>query len=259
MLPSAPPLPGLKGPRSVLLALCTVDRAGATALLRAHAFATAAGARLRVLRVLPSARGEAEAQLREVVDWCARELPYPVGPDDCAVAQGDFVAAVLAAAEPGCQLVVLPVAQWSGRAAEQLARAVRVPVLVARPARSGCVVGATNLELASFPVLSQVADLQARLEGKAVLVHSVSSASGDVGRRLDRLRGAAGELLAWAEVVVLQDPSTAHAILKVARQHDCDLIVMGAPRGEGRLFGRSVTEEVVARARRSVWVTPVEA
>lgn len=243
----------------VVLALAGLDAAGAVALLRAHAFAAASAARLLVLWVVSPRlvfRSETLSRLRT---FCARELPYPLGPGVCRVVAGDFVAEVARFAEHS-DLVVLGASRWAGRAAEQLARGSQLPVLVARPARRGCVLGATNLEHARYPVLSQLATLQRRLETKAVVVHSVGHDEPEaaVKSRLERLRTAAGDRLAWADLVVTQQASPVLAILSLARQHDSDLIVVGAPRTEVRMFGRSVTEEVVARARRSVWVTPLE-
>jgi len=247
-------------PRSVLLALCSLDRAGSVALLRAHALAAANAARLLVLRVVPSRHGASATARQELECWAARELPYPLDAGSCQVIAGDFVAEVAAAALTArAELVVLPATGWAGRAADELSRGARLPVLVARPARGGCVVGATSLAHAHLPVLRELANLQQRLETKAVVVHTVQGPSASAGDGLERLRTAAGEALAWAELVVVDDPSAPRAILKVARQHDSDLIVIGAGARSPTLFGRTVTEEVVARARRSVWVTPTVA
>jgi nucleotide-binding universal stress UspA family protein len=184
------------------------------------------------------------------------------------------------AAELGASLIVLsPEANGRrhGRKVTRLARATNTPVLVAREtAASEVIVAATDLRSEAVPVLKKAAELSERLGVPMVAVHNLNMDLTSIGpemavqlgrsaeskltnERRQLLSDACQKLSVQSEPLLTNEFDPVAAVLREARSRDADLIIVGT-RGRSwleRLLTRSVSAEIVSRARRSVLVTPV--
>jgi nucleotide-binding universal stress UspA family protein len=167
-------------------------------------------------------------------------------------------------------IIVAPGMPPYGRMVTALARAARVPVLVARARReTDIIVAATDLRDRTFPVLRTAAEFGQRLHASVVAIHNVGtptpheSASDRVTYACNtcarRLRDASRRLAIDADVVISRELSSAEAILREARMRNVDLIVVGARARSWleRWTNRSVAARVVGGAEGSVLVTPL--
>lgn len=199
------------------------------------------------------------------------------GIEHVAIAHGELVEQAAAyAATLEASLIVVPAREGRlGKTVTALASAAGVPVLVAHE-RAGkpAIVAATDLREGDYPVLRKAASLGQRLEARLVAVHNVGSAAlgatpvWAVGAprpplaqasRAEELAAAARGLPIDAETIVLDELSSADAILAEARAHDADIVVVGTRR-RGWLddLAGSVAIEVVNRAACTVLVLPLD-
>lgn len=260
------------------------------ALARAASLARALDAELHVLHVRPfarsgrrpraEARGPGRSLQRSVGGWLADAL----GPGAARVAlsarRGDFVhESAIRCVELGASVVVVAAeGPRLGSRVTGLVQASGRPVLVARQAGSAdCMIAATDLESASFPVLSDASALAQLLTTRVVAIHnlaplcvilggglsrplSIPPDEREVEERSDLLLHAAGHVTSCDAAVVRHERDPAAAILDEARSREADLIVVGSRRRRwtGRMIAGNVAERVVARASRSVLVTPLD-
>ncbi len=238
--------------RAVLVVLHALDDDAKVALDRGWGAAASVGWRLRVVLSVPVGcrLAEREAALEA---WCSMSLPAALREDGREVREGELSAAAAESASRCVPaLMVVPARPEAGRVAEHLVGMLRVPVLVARPARRGAVVGAVDLDHPELPVLRQIAAFTGPVHGSAVLVRSVEDdAAPALETRIGALRAATQWLLPDAQLIVTARPSRVNGILEVARRLDSDLIVVAEQRGAAEPNG-----ELVARARRSVLIIP---
>jgi nucleotide-binding universal stress UspA family protein len=247
---------------ATLLAVETIDEAAGVALARAQAFALLRGGGLCILRVCPpgTAAVEVFCAEQELRKQCRRQLEESLGSDRLVVCAGDFTDEVKRASSTcGADLIVIAADGTAAERAARIARQTSLPVLVARPPRTeGTLVAATDLARPKYPVVRQVAELAARLDAQAVLLHSAADPDG-VGRQHELLKTVATSLAPGAELLVTRDGDPLEAILAAERRYDCDLTVVGATVGsKPDLVAPSLAEEVVRNAKGSVLITPVE-
>jgi nucleotide-binding universal stress UspA family protein len=249
------------------------------ALLRARELAEMFEGELLVLRVLFGPAGAEEVAglarfadvIRRTRAFCDAALGRGLGPRHVLVRAGDFEPTVTRAAmERHADLVVIPPAEGhSGERVTAIATKAGVPVLVARePMSPDVVVAATDLLDERYPVLSRAAYIAARSGARVVAVHNVPRsalaegdapsrqrlASEEVERRRRRLEVLAGGLEAPMDPVVVSQPSTTEAILRVARERDANLVVVGARSSQEA--GQRTAAEIVEGSRRSILVMP---
>ncbi len=163
------------------------------------------------------------------------------------------------------------------RDATFLVRETGLPVLVARSVESGStIVAATDLLHRELPVLRAAADLASAMEAPLVAVHNVPAltiepltATGvpvavgptpeDLSARARALEVAVRAIDPDATALIVSESQASVGILQQAREHDADLVVVGAYGGswmERVLFG-STADDVLRSARRSVLVLPL--
>lgn len=287
--------PGAARGRDVLFVANGNERLS-TGLLRAAALAHALGGRLIVACTAPRwmphnmlfphhnaaeglaiASGHAAARDR-LRAFCDAVLTERLPEDRLFVRAGGLAkVAVELAGEASAAPVVLGPGS-DGKTAAEVACRARVPVLVARRARLGSIVAATDLADPRFPVLRQAGQLAGRADERATVVHNVPAMpgvglpGGALGARLGlvpeetilseyrwRLHAVVRSLGIAADPVVVSRPSAADAILEIAREHDADLVVVGthARSWLARLLSPSIAEVVVDRADGSVLVMPL--
>lgn len=187
----------------------------------------------------------------------------------------------VAAKAIGASLVMVPrqrqhgwVSRWSF---EQLALSVvqrtqRPCLVVGKPRASSAILAATDLSDPHFPVLHYAAGIASRIDGDVKLVHNLDSPTlGFAGPSAllaglecldsaeeiqDALHKVAG---GDTQVLVLNEPDTAAAIVHAAEELQADLIVAGTHRPQRfRLLPRfSTAEEVTRRASCCVLLVPL--
>jgi nucleotide-binding universal stress UspA family protein len=223
----------------------------------------------------------AEAVLHSVRHFCDRGLAEPLPSDHMLVEQGEFSEVVTQTArELDASLVVIAGAERRpGKAVAQIARAVGVPVWVARrSALGGGIVVATDFGDPRCDELRQAVALAPQVPGRLAFVHNVKpivhAAMTGLGHCTctvveppahalaecrDRLQALAAFFGVHADPKVVSRPSAEDAILEVARETGADLIVVGARR-QGfieRLFGTALAARIVDHCERSVLVAPL--
>ncbi len=280
----------------VLLALFEHGRP-TKALREAAAHALALGAELHVVRVLPEPshvnalfpqRNALEALLAvdrvfacldRTVAWLGDALGSSGVARCCSVTHGEFIEQVARCADQlGARLIVVPPRESSvGNVVTSLACASNRPVLSAREGgRADTILAATDLESSAYPVLWTAAELARGIEATMVAVHNVERPR-DVSDADDastptsyaprdattptssELEDISQRLPVTTEPVVRRDVDAVAAILDEARNRDAGLVVVGTRR-RGWFEGfvrRTVASRVVARAKRSVLVTPL--
>jgi nucleotide-binding universal stress UspA family protein len=159
-----------------------------------------------------------------------------------------------------------------------LASAAQVPVLVAHERRGKpAIVAATDLQSQGYPVLREAAVFGQRLEARLVAVHNVEPVVPSIANTawtinpppLRAVRTAPSELLTQAakrlpvdaEAVILDEFSSAGAILAETRARDADYVVVGTRRRKtwlDQLVSGHVADEIIARASCSVLVLPLD-
>jgi nucleotide-binding universal stress UspA family protein len=271
-------------------------------LKRADALAEAMGVELRIVRVVdpypvltPSmrlfnARDAARAldeltKLREATcEWFESALGHALSPGQLEVVRGDFVEITCERAlELAAALVVIaPSRRLLDSNVESLATRSGLPILIARSGSEldPCVVAATDLEDARFPVLRAAAQLAQVLGAAVVPVHNVCPLPAMLRgaahhpsalreraawlatakeRKQSGLARAVGELELSQAGVISDDYDAARAILHEARSRKADLVVVGLRTRSWieRLLSPSVATSVVRGARRSVLITPL--
>lgn len=218
-----------------------------------------------------------------ITRWAADSLPAALGPERIALCRGDFVTSIVDHAKAiGASLIILaPSVQRSPKAVELLADTSALPVLVAHRSSQphAAILAATDLRDAAYPVLRRAMALGDLLQAPVVPLHNVSPLAAVIGHAvrhpssLREFRTLYGELqlqqklrlgdarahLKLERGVVCNAERTVDAILEQARAHDAELVVVGLRRRSwlDRKVGVSVAAQVVARARRSVLVSPM--
>ena len=274
----------LRGP---VLAAVTLDERAHEVLRQAGDLAAAVGAPLLVCHALPErvhmwrrAQHEGdelatlEARTRAILADCVHSV-LNAGPPalEIAIAVGPPHAVILDQVErvQAGLLVVGP-----GRTGYRVVRGVPCPVLVARPNKEGCVIGATDFSDPSLPALDVAASEATRRHARLRLVHCLEFAEPvslgspilgmlpelpatvirDLERSAyDRLRAFLDERhLRGDALLVRGDP--AHTIVNLAASNPAELVVIGI-RGRtnlSRLFLGSVAEAILHTAPCSVLV-----
>lgn len=280
----------------IVLALRAAERPSAN-LERTLSIARALDARLHVICVLPditrlralfssdcvTAARTVERTLeahRAIRDWLRDWLAGSEVIEHVAIVHGKFVeqAAAYAATIDAKLVIVPPRGRRHTRLVTSLANAAQVPVLVAHERRGKpAIVAATDLQSQGYPVLREAAAFGQRLEARLVAVHNVEPVVPSVASTawtinpppLRAVRGARSELLARAaerlpveaEAVILDEFSSAGAILAETKARDADYVVVGTRRRKTWLdefaSGR-VAGEIIARAPCSVLVLPLD-
>jgi nucleotide-binding universal stress UspA family protein len=199
------------------------------------------------------------------------------------VTRDDLCSALAArAAHVDAALIVLPPVERSlGRAVTSLVSTTRMPVLVARNAKSqgsNTIVAATDLQSTAYPVLRVASTFERCLKLPVVTLHNVQPLSMVVGtgtmglssiilpptpgraQRLARLARVSSRLFGDAQPVLRDEASVAYAILDEAQRHDAALVVVGARKRSWweRLLIGSIAEQIVEHAQHSVLVTPLD-
>lgn len=277
------------------MGLFGADRA-VHALLRGADLALATGAELRVVRVLPSHRtmsrmlfphhhddelaatmlAEVEAMIEDEA-WCDEVLGEHLGARH-VVRHGELAECVAEeAASVATRVIVIPSGVVDVHVAIELAQRVLAPVLLARPRTAAdVIVAATDLEDRSLPVLRVAAGLAPTVTDRIVCIHNVPPAIdvdpmgalyfpalsflGRTAARREWLLGdAVRQISPHGDPLITNRSRTADAILDAARDHDADVIALGA-RAHGtmaRWFHPGVAEQVCRRTRRSVLLAPL--
>jgi nucleotide-binding universal stress UspA family protein len=287
---------GRAAPR-VVLALMDLERPTGS-LRRAVAYARTLGMRLHVVCVLPGAPAwsalfsrqsvlkEARAGdrtpcvERETRAWLRDSLGDEEVIEHVAVAHGGFVEQAAAySASIASQLIIVP--PRKARLSEMvtsLAAEAKTPVLIAheRPGKPA-IVAATDLESNGYPVLREAAELGQRFHAHVVALHNVEPVPSSVvgtawagnlsqppvvrATRSQELARAVGRFCVAAETVVLDDFSSARAILAEAAAREAGVVVVGTRRHAGwlgKLGRRRVAAQVIERASCSVLVLPLD-
>jgi nucleotide-binding universal stress UspA family protein len=283
------------GPR-IVLALRAAERPSAN-LERALSIARALDARLHVLCILPgiarlralftsecvAAARTVERTLeahRSTRDWLRDFAAAGEVVEHVAIVHGRFVeqAAAYAATVDSKLIIVPPRGRRYTRLVTSLAGAARVPVLVAHGHRGNpAIVAATDLQSQGYPVLREAAEFGQRFAARVVAVHNVEPVMPSVAStawtlhqpplraaraaRSEQLAQAAERLPVDARAVVLDEFSSAGAILAEVAARDADYVVVGTRRRKTWLdefASGHVANEVIARAPCSVIVLPLD-
>lgn len=282
--------------RPVILFACREGDGRPTALRRAAELSRVLDCELFVTCVLPPsldervrgfisgragalpAEARARAAERHAGAWITDVLGDGANPPRVDVRGGAFVAQVARrACEVGAGLIVVPDEGIGiGHAATRLAHATSVPVLVGREgAMSGVIVAATDLRDPDLPVLRHAAILARRLSVPVLALHNVApmvsrlggeapgtapvmTASGLTEIRTQMRKGVRGAAID-ANAIVANESRIEWAILQAARRRHADIIAVGTRRRSwfSRIVDRSVGEQVVDGARRSVLLIPL--
>lgn len=187
----------------------------------------------------------------------------------------------IAAKAIGASLVMVPrqrqhgwISRWSF---EHLALAVvqrteRPCLVVGKPRATSAILAATDLSDPHFPVVHYAASIASRIDGDVRLLHNLDSPAvglagpsallagldslGSAEEIQETLRKIAGE---DAQVLLLNEPDTAAAIVHAAEELQADLIVAGTHRPQHfRLLPRfSTAEEITRRASCCVLLVPL--
>lgn len=140
------------------------------------------------------------------------------------------------------------------------------PVLVCGPARNDALVVATDLMDPAVPVVRTAARLATRLGRPLSIVHNVSGvtlrgttfplpgalAEAVVAERLDQLDRLVRDVAPRSDARLTRAPTAGDAVLRVAREQDVDLVVIGVRSSMGL-----TTESILTEARRSVLTVPL--
>lgn len=211
-------------------------------------------------------------------DWLEDVLGIERAAASLRTRVGDFVKQGAAlATEVEANLIIMAPQEGLGRTATALARAARVPVLVAREAMSAeVIVAATDLEDVAYPVLQIATQLGRRLGAPIIALHNLNPVS--VFSAVDRaLSSSTGFGLALADLkrgrmervlrqlpghatpVLADEADPVDAILREAHGRSADLIVVGTRRrSSDPLKPSSIPVRVIARARCSVLIVPLD-
>lgn len=265
-------------------------------LLRALALARVLGAKLHVLRMLPSAfrvRTHAArdfvARIRALENLAHGNRATGQWLSDIAgdvdtierfdVIQGEFSEHVrVHARELAVQAIVVAASEGKGGGAmTNLACRAGLPVLVAREAVGrNTIVAATDLRDGSYPVLAKAADWSRKLDVSMVALHNFSPLPLPIPFELDwplgglwsdpvqqglsaRLAHVSNQLNLESEPVTRHELHPATAILREAVRRDADLVMVGvrARWWLNRPMLGCVASQVVNRAKCSVLVLPL--
>lgn len=278
----------------IVLALRAAERPSGN-LERALSITRALGARLHVVCVLPdiarlralfssdcvTAARTVERTLeahRATREWLRDWLAGSEVIEHVAIVHGKFVeqAAAYAATIESKLIIVPPRERRYTRLVTSLASAAQLPVLVAHERQGkAAIVAATDLQTRGYPVLREAAEFGQKFDARLVAVHnvepempSVASTAWTIGPPLRAVRAARSELLGQAaerlpvdaEVVVLDEFSSAGAILAEAKARDADYVVVGTRRRKtwiDQFASGRVASEVIASAPCSVLVLPL--
>lgn len=245
-------------------------RASLCAYARARQIARERDADLHVLCVLPRRPGDGRAPL-------ARLIPL-VG--DRLVRIGATTAiATEVAREIGADLIIAGAELGKGGHWARVARRTRIPVLVARPARTaGALLAATDFTDPRFPTLRSAVRLASRGLDRArvLLLHNVDPrgiaftrglgvvlASGAVrtlrDARAKKLHAVVERAPLAADAVLSASDDPVTAIAEHAARIDADVVVVGAHAASPRARGpyRRTANRVIERIGRSALVLPL--
>jgi nucleotide-binding universal stress UspA family protein len=281
--------------RRIVLALRAAERPNAN-LERALSIARALDARLHVLCVLPAItrlRALFSSDCVTAARTVERTLEAHRATRDClqasaaggevvehvAIVHGRFVeqAAAYAATIDSKLIIVPPRGRRYTRLVTSLAGAAQVPVLVAHERRGKpAIVAATDLQTQGYPVLREAAEFGRKFNARVIALHNVEPVLPSVAStawtinlpplravraaRSVQLTQAAERLTVEAQTVVLDEFSSAGAILAETTARDADYVAVGIRRRKTWLdefaSGR-VASEVISRAPCSVLVLPL--
>ena len=227
---------------------------------------------------------------RSIHAWLRATLADTQTVESLAIVHGDFVEQVsVHAANIDARLIVVPArSPQPGSTMTMLARAAQRPVLVAQEHRGNpTILAATDLRTPGHPVLRHAAELGQRFGARLVAFHNgdtstitvenlqpgmmtgsftmtsacaamVNAAQLRTARRA-QLTAAVAVLPVDSSVAVVDQVGSARAILAQANRVDPDCVVVGTRQRDWfqNLSSRSVSAEVVERARHSVLVVPL--
>lgn len=253
------------------------DRASAVALKRGTSLAHALGLELVVVHVLdktsPCRRHETRAARRCVREWALFEARVPLAPEAVSIRVGDAIDELHRAYDRwrGEILVIggrgRPSGPPPGRRTRALIARARGPVLVAGQTRSQpSVVAATDLAREEVPVVHAAARLARQLKANLTIVHNLHGVTLDgrrfplpkmsedrlVASRLEALETVVRNVPHVSEATFTRDSDAVQSILRVARERDVDLVVVGARPNRGATIAK-----VLADAQRSVLTIPL--
>jgi nucleotide-binding universal stress UspA family protein len=241
---------------------------------------------LHVLEVLPPLQRRALAgerltaervrlAEREAHAWYHSVLRTKPAPEQVHARIGDFVPEVVArAAALDAALIVLPQSDHRlGTLAVELALEALRPVLVARPlAARNTLLAALDLDDEHHPVLEAAEVLASELDVPVIALHNADpDASLPGAPRKHRFHTARGYGLPGARgpgsveasqgttMLLTREDDAAFAIVREARVHDVDTILVGArpPSWLDRRLGQDVVARVVDHAEQSVLIMPL--
>lgn len=275
-----------------LLVGVSLDAASALALRRAHALSRILELELRVVHVIGATVGEdgrrqergnvrdlasrrtrLRLAKRGVQEWAQFATGITLPSSSIHVRVGIPADELCGAARRfHVALLVLGGAAVAGaKAPGTLTRTVlsraACPVLVCGAARAeGAFIVATDLSHPSVPVVRAAASLARRLGRSLSVVHNVDAIATDgaalplppsvqdqvLVERLDALAGIVRAIAPVRDATLTREPLAAEGILRVARERDVDLIVVGARREAGL-----TAESILSDTRRSLLSVPL--
>jgi nucleotide-binding universal stress UspA family protein len=244
-----------------MLVATDLSEDGDIAIAAARALRARHGGAIVVAHVTTSA-----ALIARANEELSARLPTDLADSDREIVAGSPGAEIIKLVdETGADMIVLGGRAPSGKrvfgsAAEYVLAQARVPVYIARPAKTTQrIVVATDLTEPGFPAVSRAADIAALLDARITLVHSLPEGASVDPEKARILRRLKRDLPPTAEQVI-EHGDAASSVVAVAERVKADLIVVASKgrTGLARFVIGSVASSIVRKASCSVLVVPLK-